>query len=120
MIELLQGFPDDVLAVKASGRVSKSDYEGILIPKAKAILESHPKVRVYYEIGPECEGFDSGAMWDDFTFGILNLTHFSRVAVVTNLEWIRHMGSFFGFLMPGDVKFFVIGDQADAKEWVVG
>ena len=39
MISILPGYPDDVLAVSASGRVSARDYREVLVPQAMARLE---------------------------------------------------------------------------------
>ena len=46
-------------------------------------------------------GIDPGAMWEDFKVGMEHFTHWERVAVVTDVEWIKHTVRFFSFLMPG-------------------
>ena len=40
-----------------------------------------------------------------------------RIAVVTNVEWIRHAVRAFRFLMPGAVKIFSIDEKVMAREW---
>jgi hypothetical protein len=36
MIEILHGYPDEVLAISGTGRVTERDYRDILIPEALA------------------------------------------------------------------------------------
>ena len=44
MIEVLEGFPGNVIAFSAKGRVTKSDYDDVLIPKVKAALARQRKI----------------------------------------------------------------------------
>ncbi len=118
MMENLPGFPDTVVAVSAKGRVSRADYETILIPAVEQALERHPKIRFWYELGPEFTGLDAGAAWEDFKVGMRHLTRWERMAVVTDVEWIRHAVDIFRFLMPGDMRSFPVSERASAREWI--
>jgi SpoIIAA-like len=118
MIELLQGFPDNVVACVAKGQVSKRDYDQVLIPDVARALERNAKVRCYYELSPDFTGFDAGAAWEDAKIGIEHLTRWERVAVVTDVEWIRLATNAFGFLMPGEVRVFSLAQSAEAKSWI--
>jgi hypothetical protein len=66
MIERLAGFPGNVAAFRCNGRVTKEDYDGVLLPAVGNTLRTHDKVRLYYEIGTDFAGLDTGAMWEDF------------------------------------------------------
>ena len=70
MIERLEGFPEDVVAVAGKGQVSKEDYEKVLIPAIEEAFKKHKKISVYYELGPQFVGIDAGAAWKDFTAGV--------------------------------------------------
>lgn len=59
-------------------------------------------------------------MWEDFKVGMEHLTRWERVAVVTNIEWIRNTVRLFGFLMPGRVKIFLTPAAAEARAWITG
>jgi len=89
MIEILEGFPNGVVALSAKGRVSKRDYETALVPQVEHALRGAGKIRCYYELGPEFSGMDPGAAWEDFKVGVEHLTRWERVAVVTDVDWIR-------------------------------
>ena len=119
MIEALSGFPDDIVAVACKGHVTRHDYETVLIPTVEKALKQHDKVRLYYQIDTDFEGIDPGAVWEDFWVGVEHLTRWSRIAVVTDVDWIRHTMSVFSFLMPGDMKIFPTSEKAKARDWIV-
>jgi hypothetical protein len=66
MIQMLTDFPDNVVAASASGVVTKRDYQECLVPRVELALKRHPKIRCYYELGPQFSRMEPGAMWEDF------------------------------------------------------
>ena len=118
MLELLPGLPDNVLGIKAVGEVEEDDYEDILVPAIEDRLERHDKIRLLYVLGPEFEGYDGEAMWEDAKLGFKTFTSYDRVAVVTDAVWVRRSVKAFGWMMPGDVDVFPVDDLARAREWV--
>jgi SpoIIAA-like len=118
MIEHLKDFPANVLAFVCKGRVTKQDYDAVLVPVVVDALKKHDKVRLYYETAADFSGIDPSAVWTDFRVGMEHLTRWERIAVVTNVEWIKHTINFFSFLMPGEVRFFPLSDAARAREWI--
>lgn len=120
MIEQLSGFPSNVVAVVCKGRVTKSDYDLVLVPAVLKALRAHEKIRLYYETGADFAGIDPGAIWDDFKVGMEHLMRWQRIAVVTDVEWIRNAVRFFSFLMPSTTKLFSQLEAAKAREWILG
>jgi hypothetical protein len=118
MIEALRGFPTRVLAFACKGHVTKSDYETVLIPAVEKALQQPGKVRLYYQVDPDFAGIGVGAMWDDFKVGIEHLHRWERIAVVTDVDWIRYTLRAFGFIIPGVAKIFRLDEKAKAQEWV--
>ncbi|HEY8194032.1 MAG TPA: STAS/SEC14 domain-containing protein [Hyphomicrobium sp.] len=115
MIEHLSNFPDDVLAFVCRGRVTKADYDSVLVPAVVKALEKQERVRLYYETAADFSGIDPGAMWEDFKVGMEHLTRWKRVAVVTDVEWIKQTMRLFSFLMPGEMKSFPTSEAAQAR-----
>ncbi len=120
MIELLKGYSGNVVALSASGQVTKADYEKVVIPAVEQALGQHEKVRLYYQIGPDFSGIDPGAMWADTKIGMGHILRWERIAVVTDVDWIRHSVSAFGFLMPAQVKVYPTAEADQAKKWITG
>ncbi len=119
MIERLADFPANVVAFRCSGQVTKTDYDNVVVPAVFATLRTRDKIRIYYEVGESFSGFDPGAMWEDFKVGIENLTRWEKIAVVTDMDWIRKAVGFFGFLMPATTKLFSLSEVAQARSWIV-
>jgi hypothetical protein len=118
MIEILEGFPGGVVAVTAKGRVTKQDYDDVLIPKLREVLSRRGKIRLYYELGEGFSGIDPGAAWEDFTLGMRYLRRWERVAVVTDVDWIRIAIGVFRFLVPGEIRVFGTSQALDARNWI--
>ncbi|MCF8476157.1 MAG: STAS/SEC14 domain-containing protein [Pseudolabrys sp.] len=119
MIERLSGFPDHVLAFVCKGHVTKADYDNVLTPAVAKALDSHDQIDLYYETAADFSGFDPGAMWADTKVGLGHFTRWRRIAVVSDVDWIRHMVPVFSFMMPADVKVFPLAQAAEAKDWIV-
>jgi len=119
MIERLLDFPDNVMAFVCHGHVTKEDYDTVLVPAVRRALMNHQKVRLYYQIDPDFSTIDPGAMWEDFKVGVEHFTRWERMAVVTDVEWIKNTVRFFGFLMPGELRLFPTAEAAQARAWIV-
>lgn len=119
MIEALTGFPETVLAFICKDHVTKQDYESVLIPAVEHALAQHKKIRVYYHIDAGFSGIAPGTMWDDFRVGIEHLFRWDRLAVVTDVEWIRYTLKTFSFVLPCEVRVFRLEEAAEARTWIV-
>jgi hypothetical protein len=113
VLAVLEGFPDAVTGFVAEGRVTKRDYEDVVIPKLENALREHKKIRCYYELGPKYSGFEPGAAWKDFKLG-----RWERIAVVTDVRWIRTVMKAFRFLVPGEVRVYETAKSSEAKRWI--
>jgi len=120
MIEQLQGFPDNVLAFVGHGRITRRDYETVLVPAAEKALAKHEKVRVYYQTAPDFAGYEPGAMWEDFKVGMAHLSRWEKVALVTDVDWMSHAVDFFRFMMPCPVVVYPVSEADKAREWLTG
>jgi len=120
MIEVLKNFSDNIVALACKGHVTRRDYDTILVPAVEKALKQRKNVRVYYQIDSDFAGIDPGAVWEDFKVGLEHLQRWERIAVVTDVDWIRHTIKIFSFLMPGEVKIFSIAETSKAHDWIVG
>ena len=116
---ILEGYPDNVLAIRAEGTITRKDYEETLIPLALEKIGTHGKVKMLYWCGPGFEGFSAGAMWDDARFGLMHMTDFSKIAFVSDVKWLRKAMKLFAPLVRMPVQLFHDGDIEDAKVWII-
>jgi hypothetical protein len=119
MIEHMSNFPDHVVAFVCKGHVTKADYDSVFVPAVLKALEKKRKIRLYYETAADFSGIDPAAMWEDFKVGMEHLTRWERVAVVTDVEWIKQTMRLFSFLMPGGMRSFSTSEAAQARAWII-
>ena len=118
MIEHLKGFPGNVLAFACHGKVSRQDYETVLVPAVEATLKVHEKVRLYYETAADFTGIEAGAVLEDTKVGLEHLGRWERIALVSDVEWIRIAVRAFGFLLPARLRVFEQGEATAARAWI--
>ncbi len=119
MIEIVKGFPDSVVGFLAKGRVTRQDYLEVVVPAIEAARKDHTKLRLYYELGAQFSEIDLGAEWEDLKLGIEHYSSWERVAVVTDVGWIRHLVAAMRFLMPAEVRVFATAQTSEARGWIV-
>lgn len=119
MITIRTDMPDNVLGADVSGTVTGADYQTVLVPAIESFVATHDRVRALVVLGPDFQGFEGGAMWDDAKLG-LRKVGWERLAVVTDHGHIRSLINTFKFMIPGDVKTFELAQLDDAKAWVAG
>ena len=117
MFTFIEGLPQDVLAIEATGKVTHEDYRNALIPKAEAMMAKGP-IKMLYVIGKEFTGFELEALWDDGSFGLRHWHDFSHIAVVTDHAWMRAMVGMFKPFFHGDVRLFGLSELPAAKDWI--
>jgi hypothetical protein len=89
MVEKMEGLPDRVIGYSAKGTVTRGDYEQVIIPAIEEAFTKFREVRFLYCLGEDFSGFETAAMWEDAKIGLKHLGFWDRVAVVTDVEWIR-------------------------------
>jgi SpoIIAA-like len=118
MIEKISNLPDNVLGFTAKGTVTANDYESVIIPAVEALFSRYRKVRFLYHLGKDFSGFEVSAMWKDTKLGLKHLKGWERMAVVSDLDWIRGAVQVFGFAMPGHVRVFHNSELTEATRWI--
>lgn len=119
MIEVMAGMPDNVLGLRAMGKVTGEDYEKVLIPALEERLKRQPKIRLLYCMGADFVGFTPAAMWDDARIGMQHITAFEKIAVVTDVDWVIRAVKIFSFAIPSLVRTFGNGGLDEAISWVM-
>lgn len=116
--EPIEGLPGDVVAFSTIGTITAQDYREVFEPAVDEKLKQHDKLKCLLVAGPELDGFSAGAIWDDARFGLSHFTTFSKIALVTDIDWLRTAAKMFGSLMPADLMVFGCDEIDDAKEWI--
>ncbi|MEP6989597.1 MAG: STAS/SEC14 domain-containing protein [bacterium] len=118
MVEKIPDLPDNVLGFSAKGTVTAKDYESVIVPAVEALFARQGTVRFLYHLGEGFRGFDAAAVWDDAKLGLKHLAGWERMAVVSDVEWIRAAVKVFGFALPGHVRVFHDRELPEATRWI--
>lgn len=118
MVERIPDLPDNVIGFTAKGTVTAEDYESVIIPAVESLFARRSKVRFLYHLGEQFSGFEAAAAWDDTKLGLRHLGGWERMAVVTDVEWVRGAVRIFGLAIPGQIRVFHDRDLAEAKRWI--
>lgn len=121
MIQLIPT-AEDVIAFKISGRLSRDELTRIA-DLVEPSLEAHEKTHVFVEV-EDFTGFELSAL-DEYlprAFHMLSkLERFGRVAVVSDLRWVRWATKFESALLPHiSYETFETAERARALAWVEG
>jgi hypothetical protein len=81
-------------------------------------LLTNGKVRLLYEAGPDFGGMDAGPAWEDLQVGMEHLFCWERIAVITDIGWIKPAARLFSFVLPGVVRVYPTADAAKARLWI--
>jgi hypothetical protein len=114
MIELIEDLPRNVVGIAVRGRVTTAECREILTPAIEKSLRWRDKIRLYYELGSRFPG--SG--WDDLDIGFEHATRCERIAIVTDIAWVRLTVKAIRFLIPGEIRVFATEETGEARTWI--
>jgi SpoIIAA-like len=118
VIRVVENMPAGTIGLEAVGQITAEDYRDVLVPSVEAALETGD-VRLLYVLDEGAE-YSAGAMWADSKLWSKHLKSWSRVAVVSDADWLERSIHAFGWMMPGEIKVFEPDEVDDAKTWLVG
>jgi hypothetical protein len=116
--EWLEGFPSDVIAIKARGFITSQDYRDMLVPLVDEELKTHDRLKFLFILDGDFDSYSGAAAWDDVRFGLSHWKDFRRIALVTDIGWIRHGAGIFAPIMKADIQVFDLAGIEEAKSWI--
>jgi hypothetical protein len=118
VIKELTGLPAGVIGFEVSGTVKAEDYRDVILPALERAAASG-EVRFVIVI-PDFHGMAGGALWQDLKVGVEHFRAWKRIALVTDIEWMIHMTTLFGWMTPGEVRTFSLAQRDEAVTWAAG
>ena len=118
MIQELSDLPEGVIGFEASGKIRAEDYRDVVLPALERAAATG-EVR-FVMVMRDFDGMSGGAVWQDLKVGIEHLRAWKRIALVTDIAWMRDLTSLFGWMTPGEVKTFPLAQREAAIEWAAG
>lgn len=122
MIERIDDMPAGTIGLRASGKLSREDYQQVLEPALRKGVESG-EMRLLF-VMPDFDGLALGAVTEDIETGLRTWVRdhsaWKRFAFVTDVEWLAKSMRAFAWLAPGEVRVFGLADEGAARQWVSG
>tara|TARA_R100000687_G_C6450545_1_gene165057 strand:+ start:226 stop:465 length:240 start_codon:yes stop_codon:yes gene_type:complete len=75
-------------------------------------------VRALLRFGERFEGYTPHAMMDDTVFGLSHLRDFAKIAVVSDIGWLRNSVAMFAHFAPIPVRLFPADQTDEALTWL--
>lgn len=118
MIEVLPQSTGNLLAVKATDKLTNHDYKEVMIPRLEAIIREYGRARFIIDLSDNFQGWDVSAMWDDVRFGVAHRNSFEKMAVVGGpkcMEWGTKLAK---LKMNGEIKCYPANKYNEAIQWL--
>jgi len=117
MIGVLPDLPPNVAGFRASGDVTKEDFEKVLFPEVKKHIALAGKLNFVFYVDTPLKNFSMGAWVRDIWLGIKQFTSWRKIAIISDVEKIRNFTDNISFLLPGEYKGFPVAQLEDAIRW---
>jgi len=118
VIKVLDDMPVGVIGFEASGKLEADDYRKVILPALVKAAESG-EVR-FLIVMRDFQGMSGGALWQDLKVGVEHLRAWKRIALVTDIDWMRRVTDLFGWMTPGETRCFSLAERDRAMAWVAG
>jgi len=120
MITQIKDVPSNMVAFRASGEVTKDDFENVVFPAVDDVVKKTGELNYVLVLETEIKNFTLGAWLKDALLGITKLTKWNRAAIITDSEGIIRFTNAFSVLVPGEFKGFLPEEFDQAVTWVSG
>jgi hypothetical protein len=118
MISIINDAPENVAAFRATGEVTKQDYDNVLIPAIDALVKNQGKINFLLVVDTAISNFTLGALLKDLGVGLKHFTHWHKMAIVSGESGVIKFTDFFSYIAPGEAKGFRHEEMETAKSWV--
>ena len=117
MIQILDA-PDNVVAFRAIGEITKHDYKKIMAPAVEQLVKQINEINFLFLIDTEIKDFTTGAWMEDAMLGLKNLGKWNRAAIVTDSENAISFTNGFSYIVPGEFRGYKKESCVESMNWV--
>jgi len=117
MFEILPVNDDNnVLAFKATGKLTDADYQQFL-PILEEMIRKNGRISLYIEMR-DFDGWEVMAAWDDFQFGLQHENDFKRIAIIADKVLLHAAIGFVNLFSSIEMRFFDLTETEIAWDWL--
>ncbi len=115
MIEVLPESKGHLLVLRATGRLTRQDYRNVIIPRLRAVIRDHGRVRFLLD---EFDGWEVAAFWEDARVALTHRNDFEKIGVVGGPKWVAWALKLVALLMRCEIQTFAPGEWTKALSWI--
>ena len=120
MIERIEEMPVGTIGLRASGKLSRDDYQQVLEPALREGIDTG-ELRLLFVL-TNFDGLEPAAVPEDVKTGLSawfgHHSAWKRFALVTDVEWVARAMRMFAWMTPGEVMIYDLDELEDARGWV--
>jgi hypothetical protein len=120
MVQLLTDLPPHVAAYKASGAISKEEYEQVVMARVDEVALKYGRINFLVLLETGMENYSIGAFIDYIKVSFEHFTKWNRMAIITDQQWVRRAYDVLSHVVHGEIRTYELKDFSAAKEWVSG
>ncbi|HTI08308.1 MAG TPA: STAS/SEC14 domain-containing protein [Puia sp.] len=117
MIDILPGLPSNVIGFKATGEVTKEDYEKVVFPGIRKHTDTSKELNFVFYVDTPLKNFSPGAWLRDIWLQVKKFAAWHKVAIISDVERVRRFTDSISFLLPGQYKGFLSSELEEAVRW---
>lgn len=118
MITKIEDVPTYVAAFKATGKVTKDDYESLVVPEVDKVVKLHGHIHFLLLLETDVSNLTPGAWMKDALMGVKHLSKWKKMAIVSDQKGVEKITDFLSPVIPGESKGFTLSELDAAKQWV--
>lgn len=117
MFQTIPVAEDNIIAIKASGKLTDADYQSFLPQLSDIIDSSETPVSILIEL-EDFHGWDKKAAWDDFKFGMKSEDDIAHIAIVGENRWQKWMTVMGNAFTSTEMRYFSRDELSEAWSWL--
>ena len=115
MIEVLPESNQNLLFLRAIGKLTHRDYKDEIIPRLQLIMRDHGKIRFLIE---DFNGWEVAAFWDDARIALIYRNAFERIGIIGAPRWVAWGLKLVALVVKGEIRIFAPSERSEALNWI--
>ena len=118
MVELLDDFPDHVVAYRASGEVHRKEYEDIVMHRVDEVADLYGRINFIVLLETDIQNYTLAAFIDYLKVSFEHFNKWERMAITSDQDWVRKAYDALSTIVHGEIRGYEIKDFELARQWV--
>lgn len=118
MLELMEQSSGNLLAVRASGKLTRADYEQTLVPRLEELIGRFGRVRALFLMDEGFRGWTLSAAWANTRMDFRLRHGMEKVAMVGAPCWEEWCVRLSRLVVKGDLRLFGRDQRQQAWQWL--